>query len=63
VITEAGRSPLITREDDKEIINAEVLANSSSNAFEVLEKTQVIIDQDGTAPAVQLQPLTLMQGN
>ena len=40
--------PLIKQEDDKTIIDAEPLANTSSNAYEVLEKSPgAILDQDG----------------
>ncbi len=40
--------PLVKQEDDKTIVDAEVIANSSSNAYEVLEKTPgLILDQDG----------------
>jgi hypothetical protein len=43
-----SKKPLIKQEDDKTIIDAAVLANSSSNAYEVLEKTPgAIVDQDG----------------
>ncbi len=47
-VTVSATKPLIKQEDDKTIVDAEVLANSSSNALEVLEKTPgVIVDQDG----------------
>ena len=43
-----SKKPLIKQEDDKTIVDATVLANSSTNAYEVLEKTPgVIVDQDG----------------
>ncbi len=43
-----ARKPLIKQEDDKMIVDAELLANSSSNAYEVLEKTPgAVVDQDG----------------
>ena len=43
-----ARKPLITQDDDKTVVDAEVLSNSSSNAFEVLEKTPgAVVDQDG----------------
>lgn len=43
-----SRKPLVKQEDDKTIVDAEVLANSSTNAFEVLEKTPgAVVDQDG----------------
>jgi iron complex outermembrane receptor protein len=43
-----SRKPIVKQEDDKTIIDAEVLANSSTNAYEVLEKTPgAVVDQDG----------------
>ncbi|MBC7935280.1 MAG: outer membrane beta-barrel protein [Rhizobacter sp.] len=43
-----SRKQMIKQEDDKTIVDAEPLANSSSNAYEVLEKTPgAIVDQDG----------------
>ena len=48
-VTVVARKPLIKQEDDKTIVDAEVLANSSSNAYEVLEKTPgAVVDQDGS---------------
>ena len=47
-VTVISRKPLIKQEDDKTIIDAGVLAESSTNAFEVLEKTPgAVLDQDG----------------
>ena len=47
-VTVTARKPLIKQEDDKTIVDAEVLANSSTNAYEVLEKTPgAVVDQDG----------------
>lgn len=55
-----AKKPLITRDDDKEIVNAEVLAASSTNAFEVLEKTPgAIIDQDGNVYLSSTSPATV----
>ena len=55
-----SKKPLIKQEDDKTIVDAEVLANSSSNAFEVLEKTPgVIIDQDGNVYLNSTTPATV----
>lgn len=58
-VTVVAKKPLIKQEDDKTIVDAEVLANSSTNAYEVLEKTPgAVVDQDGnvylnsTTPAV-----------
>ncbi len=43
-----SRKPLITQDDDKTVVDAEPLSQSSTNAFEVLEKTPgAIVDQDG----------------
>ena len=43
-----ARKPLIKQEDDKTIVDAEVLSNSSTNAYEVLEKTPgAVVDSDG----------------
>jgi hypothetical protein len=43
-----SKKPLIKQEDDKTIVDATVLANSSTSAYEILEKTPgVIVDQDG----------------
>ena len=47
-VTIVSRKQMIKQEDDKTIIDAEPLATSSSNAYEVLEKTPgAIVDQDG----------------
>ena len=50
----------MTQEDDKTIVDATVLANSSINAMEVLEKTPgVIIDQDGNVYLNGLTPASV----
>ncbi len=47
-VTVVGERRLVSQEDDKTIINAEMLANTSTNAYELLEKTPgAIVDQDG----------------
>ena len=47
-VTIKGKKPLITQEDDKMIIDPEPIANISTNALEVLEKTPgLFVDQDG----------------
>lgn len=47
-VTVVSGRRLVSQEDDKTIINAEMLANTSTNAFELLEKTPgAIVDQDG----------------
>ena len=43
-----AKKPLMTQEDDKTVVDAEQLALTSTNAFEVIEKTPgLFIDQDG----------------
>lgn len=43
-----SRKQLIKQDDDKTVVDAELLANSSTNAYEVLEKTPgAVVDQDG----------------
>lgn len=59
-IVVTSRTPLIKQEDDKTVVDAEVLANSSSNAFEVLEKTPgAIVDQDGNVYLNSATPATI----
>ena len=56
-----SKKPLIKQEDDKTIVDAEVLANSSTNAYEVLEKTPgVIVDQDGNVYLASTTPATIL---
>jgi hypothetical protein len=43
-----ARKPLMRQEDDKTIVDPEPLANASTNAYEILEKTPgLFVDQDG----------------
>ena len=59
-ITIVSKKPLIKQEDDKTIVDAEVLANSSTNAYEVLEKTPgAILDQDGNVYLNSTIPATI----
>lgn len=59
-ITVVSRKPLIRQEDDKTIVDAEALANSSTNAFEVLEKTPgAVVDQDGNVYLSSTTPATV----
>lgn len=52
-----SRKPLVKQEDDKTIVDAEALANTSSNAYEVLEKTPgAIVDQDGNVYLSSMSP-------
>jgi outer membrane receptor protein involved in Fe transport len=56
-----SKKPLIKQEDDKTIVDAEVLANSSTNAYEVLEKTPgTIVDQDGNVYLASTTPATIL---
>ena len=55
-----SKKPFIKQEDDKQIIEAEVLANTSTNAYEVLEKTPgVIVDQDGNVYLSSMTPAAI----
>ncbi len=56
----SSRKPLIKEEDDKTIVDAAALTISSSNAFEVIEKTPgAIIDQDGNVYLNSTTPATI----
>lgn len=56
-----SRKPLIKQDDDKTVVDAEVLANSSTNAYEVLEKTPgAIVDQDGNVYLSSTTPATIL---
>lgn len=55
-----SKKPLITQEEDKTIVDATNLANSSTNAYEVLEKTPgAIVDQDGNIYLNSATPATV----
>ena len=55
-----SRKPLVKQEDDKTIVDAEVLANSSTNAYEVLEKVPgAVVDQDGNLYLNSATPATI----
>lgn len=55
-----SRKPLVKQEEDKTIVDAEVLANSSTNAYEVLEKTPgAVVDQDGNVYLNSATPATI----
>ena len=59
-VTVIARKPLIKQEDDKTIVDAEVIANSSTNAYEVLEKTPgAVVDQDGNVYLNSTTPATI----
>ncbi len=56
----SSRKPLIKEEDDKTIVDAAALTISSTNAFEVIEKTPgAIIDQDGNIYLTSTTPATV----
>ena len=59
-VTVVSKKPLVKQEDDKTIVEAEPLANSSTNAYEVLEKTPgAIVDQDGNVYLNSTIPATV----
>lgn len=59
-VTIVAKRPLIRQDDDKTIVDAEALANSSTNAFEVLEKTPgAVVDQDGNVYLSSTTPATI----
>jgi hypothetical protein len=52
--------PIIKQEDDKTIVDAEPLANSSSNAYEVMEKVPgAVVDQDGNVYLNSMTPAVI----
>ena len=60
-VTVVSKKPLIKQEDDKTVVDAEVLANSSTNAYEILEKTPgVIVDQDGNVYLSSTTPASVL---
>ena len=59
-VTVISKKPLLKEEDDKTIVDATVLANSSTNAYEVLEKTPgAVVDQDGNVYLNSTTPATV----
>ena len=59
-MTIVSRKPFVTQDDDKTIVDAEALSNSSTNAFEILEKTPgLIADQDGNVYLNSGTPATI----
>ena len=60
-VTVVAKKPLIKDDDDKTTVDAEVLANSSTNAYEILEKTPgAIVDQDGNVYLNSTNPATVL---
>ena len=59
-IVVTAKKPLLKQEDDKTIIDAEAIANTSTNAYEILEKTPgAIVDQDGNIYLNSSTPATV----
>jgi iron complex outermembrane receptor protein len=59
-VTIVSKKPLIREEDDKTIVDPAPLLNTSTNAFEVLEKTPgAIVDQDGNVYLTSTTPATV----
>lgn len=59
-VTVTARKALIQQEDDKTIINPELIANSSTSAFELLTKTPgLFLDQDGNVYLSSAVPATI----
>lgn len=59
VVVRASR-PLIRQEDDKTIVDPENLAASSTNAYEIIEKTPgLFVDQDGNIYLNSTTPATI----
>jgi iron complex outermembrane recepter protein len=59
-VTVVATKPLLKQEDDKTIVDAETLANSSTSAYEVLEKAPgVVVDQDGNVYLTSSTPATI----
>ncbi len=55
-----SKKPLMRQEDDKTIIEPEVLAAASTNAYEIIEKTPgLFVDQDGNIYINSLTPATV----
>lgn len=60
-VTVLSKRSFIKEEDDKIIVDATPLTNSSTNAYEVVEKTPgTIIDQDGNVYISSSAPATIM---
>jgi len=59
-VTVTASRPLIRQEDDKTIVDPENLAASSTNAFEIMEKTPgLFVDQDGNIYLNSTTPATI----
>lgn len=59
-VTIVAKKPLLRQEDDKTIVDPEPLANSSTSAYEVLEKTPgLFLDQDGNVYISSTTPASI----
>jgi iron complex outermembrane receptor protein len=59
-VTVVSRKPLMRQEDDKTIVDPENLAASSTNAYEIIEKTPgLFVDQDGNIYLTSTTPATI----
>jgi len=59
-VTVRAQKPLMKQEDDKTVVDAEQLASSSTNAYEVLEKAPgIVLDQDGNVYLTSSTPATI----
>lgn len=55
-----AKKPLLRQEDDKTIVDPEPIANSSTNAYEIMEKTPgLFLDQDGNVYLTSATPATI----
>ena len=59
-VTITATRPVMRQEDDKTIVDPENLASSSTNAYEILEKTPgLFVDQDGNVYLSSTTPATI----
>lgn len=59
-VTIAAKKPLLRQEDDMTIVDPEPLVNSSTSAFDILEKTPgLFLDQDGNVYISSTTPATI----
>lgn len=59
-VTVTATRPIMRQEDDKTIVDPENLANSSTNAYEILEKVPgMFVDQDGNIYLNSTTPATI----
>lgn len=59
-VTVTARKPLLRQEEDKTIVDPEPIANTSTNAYEILEKTPgLFLDQDENVYLSSVTPATI----